>query len=486
MLAQTFRVLTAPFRLVPWYGWLAIAAVLAWFGRNILLIAATILAFHPIPVPPIFQGEPETVAEARAQDMRHFRHVRRNERSMDPDMQERFDAAVASLEQAAPDLTDAEFQLALARVQAVIDNGHSNGSATRMVQPFDRWPIRTTWMDGELRVLRALPEQADLLGAELTHINGLPAAEVLLRFRDAFGGVDASFFTFAPLLLETPDYLAAIGINTPSLRFRFDDGRLEERQLGAVPAVAGAARHYSADFILPGRRETDDWLSVLPQGEPLYLQHTDRGYWFEPVPDLDAVYLNLARNYDDDSGERLVDFIVRAGDEMAALSPSVLILDQRLNGGGDLTITASLMQRLGEIVGPRGRIYLLTSGSTFSAGIVNLAMAKEAAPEQTRLVGEPIGDRLQFWAEGWWFSLPNSGFRARYSTGFYDLQNGCEGIFVCPWGSLHIFPVIVDDLDIDIAAPLTWQAYQAGRDPALEAIRAIEAPEPQPGPEARP
>ena len=130
------------------------------------------------------------------------------------------------------------------------------------------------------------------------------------------------------------------------------------------------------------------------------------------------------------------------------------------------------MSALGDIVGEEGRVYLLASGNTFSAGIVNLAMAEEAAPERTFIVGEPIGDRLQFWAEGWWFSLPNSGFRARYSTGFYDLQNGCEGIFICHWGSLHIFPVIVDDLDIDIAAPLTFEAYAAGRDPGMEAVLA--------------
>lgn len=474
MLASALRVLTAPFRLIPWYVWLAAAAVLAWLGRNILLIIATIIAFHPIPVPPIFQGEPANVAEARAQDLRHFHHVRRNERSMDGEMKARFDAAVDALEAEAADLTDAEFQLALARVQAIIDNGHSNGSATRMVASFPRLPVRFTWLDGELRVMRALPDQQALLGAELTHIGGVPATEAMMRFRDAFGGVDASFVTFAPLFLDTPDYLAAVGITDATLSLRFDDGRVEDVNLSPVEPVEGASRYYSGDLVLPNWRETDEWLSVRPAAEPLYLQHTARGYWFEALPDMDAVYLNLARNYDDESGESLPDFVIRAGDEIAAMAPSVIIVDQRLNGGGDLTITEPLMSRLGEIVGPDGRVYLLTSGSTFSAGIVNLAMAKEAAPEQVRLVGSEIGDRLQFWAEGWWFSLPNSGFRARYSTGFYDLQNGCEGFFICPWGSLHIFPVIVDDLDIDIPAPLNWDDYVAGRDPAMEAIRAIE------------
>jgi len=474
MLAQSVRFLTAPFRLIPWYVWLVTGLVLAWLGRNILLIIATIIAFHPIPIPPIFQGEPETIAEARTQDLRHFHHVRRNERSMDDAMRARFDAAVEALEAEAADLTDAEFQLALAGIQAIIDNAHSNASATRMVQSFARLPIRTTWMGGELRVLRALPDRQALLGAELTHIGGVPVEEAMMRFRASFGGIDAWFRSFAPLLLETPAYLAAVGIDDTTLRLRFADGRVEEIVLPVVEPIDGARRLSSADLVVPTATETDDWRSVQPAGEPLYLRHTDQGYWFEVLPELDAVYLNLSQNLNDESGESLADFVVRAGDEIAAIAPSVIIVDQRLNGGGDLTITQPLMARLGDIVGPEGRVYLLTSGSTFSAGIVNLAMAKEAAPAQTRLVGEPIGDRLQFWAEGWWYSLPNSGFRARYSTGFYDLQNGCEGLFICPWGSLHIFPVIVDDLDIDIPAPMNWDAYVAGRDPAMEAIRAIE------------
>ncbi|WP_323762321.1 hypothetical protein [Maricaulis sp.] len=475
MLAQTVRFLTAPFRLIPWYVWLVAAAVLAWLGRNILLIIATIIAFHPIPVPPIFQGEPADIAEARAQDLRHFHHVRRNERSMDEAMKQRFDAAVAALEHEAATLSDAGFQLALARVQAIIDNGHSNASATRMVAPFDRLPIRTTWFGPELRVMRVVPGREALLGARLTHIGDVPVERVMDRFRDAFGGVDASFRTFAPLLMETPAFLAEVGIDDPVLRLSFEDGRTENLSLTAIAPVEGARRFYSGDWIVPDWLETEDWLAVQPQAEPLYLRHTDRGYWLEPLPELDAVYLNISRNYDDDGDEGLVDFTVRAEAEIAAIAPTVLIVDQRLNGGGDLTITAPLMRRLGDLVGPDGRVYMLTSGNTFSAGIVNLAMAKQAAPEQTVLVGSAIGDRLQFWAEGWWFSLPNSGFRARYSTGFYDLQNGCQGIFICHWGSQRIMPVIVDDLDIDVAAPLSWDAYQAGRDPALEAIRALEA-----------
>jgi hypothetical protein len=460
--------------MIPWWGYLLILAALAWLGRNILLIIVTIIAFHPIPVPPLFLSEPESVAEARLQDIEHFNHVRRNERSLDEVGRAEIYDAMFGLELRVDELTDAGFQLELARIQAMIDNGHSNASATRMVQAFDRLPIRSAWMDGELRILRALPEYTHLLGAKITRINGEDVQAAMWRFRDAFGGNDQNFLSFAPLLLETPAYLQAVNLGTDitTLTLENPDGSLTDIALAAQPSNPDAGRVYSGELLLPWEQETEDWVAFQPTTTPLYLQHPDNAYWFAALEEYDAVYVALQANLDDDSGESLSAWVERAEQDIRALSPRYIILDQRFNGGGDLTQTEPLMVALADIVGPDGRVFLLASGNTFSAGIVNMAMAKERAPDRTIIVGEPIGDRLQFWAEGWWFSLPNSGFRARYSTGFYDLQNGCEGIFICHWGSLHIFPVIVEDLDIDIPAPITFDAYAAGRDPALDAVLA--------------
>jgi len=476
MFGKFWRLVTTLFRFIPWYAWVVILAITAWFGRKILLIIVTIIAFHPIPVPPLFQSDPETVLEAREQDIRQFNHVRRNERSLDDVGRARFDEALDVVRSDMATMSDAEFQLGLARVQAVIDNGHSNASATRMVQKFPRLPVRSAFMNGELRVLRVLPGHEDLLGARITHINGEAARMAAIRFRDAFGGNYPYFLSIVPLLLETPAYLLAVGSGDGETVYRFEliDGTISERALTAVDVEDDTRRILSGGLPQYWKRESDQWIAFSPIGSPLYLENPDNNYWLTSLPELDAAYVSLRSNIDDASGETLVEFGDRAIRELNEMAPSAIIFDQRFNGGGDLTQTQTLMTALAGIVGPNGRIYLLTSGNTFSAGIVNLAMAEEVAPDQTHLVGEAIGDRLQFWAEGWWYSLKNSGFRARYSTGYYDLQNGCEGLFLCHWGSLNIFPVIVEDLDVDIAAPLDFASYATGRDPALEAVFAAE------------
>lgn len=475
MLHHLFNALGTPFRIIPWYIWLAAGLAAAWFGRNILLIIATIIAFHPVPVPPLFQGEPETVAEARLQDIEHFEHVRRNERSMTDAIRARFDARVAALEAQAATLSDAEFMLGLARAQAEIDNGHSNTSPTRLVAGFPRLPVRLTDMAGELRILRARSGQAALLGARVDAINGVPAGQAAARFRDVFGGNDAFVATLVPALLDAPDFLAAVGLAEPAgavvLDLTLADGRGMAVSLDAEPADPDAPRAFPGDLPQPWVM-ADDWMAVQPPGSPLYLAHPDRGYWMERIEAGNVAYIALRTNLDDDSAESLNAFAARIRDELAAEPARAIIVDQRFSGGGDLTMTHELMASLPELT--EGRVYHLVSGNTFSAAIVNVASTVEVAPDRTLLVGEPVGDRLQFWAEGWAYTLPNSGFRARYSTGYYDFQNGCEGLFRCHWGSWHIFPILVDDLDLDIAAPLTFDAFAAGRDPALDAVLALE------------
>lgn len=478
MFRKFWRSITAPFRLIPWYLWLVAAAVAAWFGRSILLIIATIIAFHPIPLPPLFQGEPETVAEARLQDLRHFHHVRRNERSMTDEMRARFDARVAYLEANAGSLTDAEFMLGLARAQAEIDNGHSNTPATRLVARFPRLPVRMTEMDGEIRILRVRPEQQPLLGARVERINGHTVEELLARFRDAYGGNDAFYLTQAPALLDAPDFLAAVDAGEADMPVRLEltlaDGETVQVLLDAEPAAPDAERAFSGDLPQPWVHVTDGWVAAEPDASPLYLQQPGRGYWMERIENTGIVYIALRTNLDDGGEESLAAFSSRVVQTLTEQPARAVVVDQRFSGGGDLTITHEMMAALPDLVGPDGRVYLLTSGNTFSAAIVNLASAREVAPERVLLVGEAIGDRLQFWAEGWGYELPNSGFRARYSTGFYDLQNGCTGLFRCAWGSLHIFPILIEDLDVDIPAPLDWAAFIAGRDPAMEAAIAEE------------
>jgi hypothetical protein len=88
-----------------------------------------------------------------------------------------------------------------------------------------------------------------------------------------------------------------------------------------------------------------------------------------------------------------------------------------------------------------------------------------------KIVGEEVGDRLDFWAEGGSFKLPNAFLSVSYAAGRHVYNAPCTDRETCFWLNDR-YPVRVTTLHPDIEAPLTFTAYRAGRDPAMDAVLA--------------
>jgi len=128
----------------------------------------------------------------------------------------------------------------------------------------------------------------------------------------------------------------------------------------------------------------------------------------------------------------------------------------------------------------------LPAGRTFSAAISSLGYLKQAAGDRLTIVGEPIGDRLEFWAEGNVMELPGLGAVVLYATERHNYMTGC------PEPDCHAaireHPIRVRSLQPDLPVSLTWADFSAGRDPAMAAIlqdiaRRAHAPPPPPAAE---
>jgi hypothetical protein len=162
--------------------------------------------------------------------------------------------------------------------------------------------------------------------------------------------------------------------------------------------------------------------------------------------------------------------------------PRNIVVDLRFNMGGDLNIAREFMRALPGIASDH--VYAITSGRTFSAAISSLGYLKQAAGDRLTIVGEPIGDRLQFWAEGDIMTLPGLGAMILYASERHNYMTGC------PEADCHAaireHPIRVRSLQPDIATPLTWADFQARRDPAMAAILRDIARRRAPSPAARP
>ncbi len=365
---------------------------------------------------------------------------------------------IASLEARADELSNAEFLIAIARTAAMADNGHDGWHPEEGAWlPDRRAPLRFFWFPDSLVVARAAPAQQDLVGARVRAIDGHTMEELFERLRSLSGGPDNYRRWNLNPFLERAELLHTLGLAGAADRYTLSlvlrDGSESEREIAMVPPEEA-----------PPGAEPARLLSGVAPVEPLYLQEPDRLFRVAELADIGALYIQFRANVGTES-EPIEEFLAAAAARVAEVRPEHLVLDLRFNGGGDITKTVSFFNSLARVV--PGRIYVVVSRFTFSAGIVAAALVEKSAVERVTIVGEPVGDRLRFWSEGRPVCLPESKYCLRVTDGLWDLVNGCAqepGCFGDTWIGR------IPDLDPDLAAPLLATPWLAGTDPAMTAI----------------
>ncbi|MEZ6024004.1 MAG: hypothetical protein R3C16_11460 [Hyphomonadaceae bacterium] len=420
-----------------------------------------------------------TSAEARRADLTVFR-----ERFLAPD-RSYSDAAraeaerrVAALDAAAGDVSQAYFELELARIVALADNGHTAFFAGPRSRRYNRAELRLFPIGGDFYVLRARAENADLLGARLVAIDGRPIAEVRAVAQTLAGGTPAWRDRFANYFLESPEQMHALGVTADPARaaysFALADGRTVERQIQIDPPNSNRARANADRWFYPEPVEgvetaEEGWRSLLSvEAAPWALQDPNTRFRWRRAPEIDGIVIEFRQN-NNAQDYPIAQAIAAFEAAIAAEQPRNIVIDQRMNGGGDLNTTRTFMRAIPALV--PGRIFVLTSPWTFSAAISSVGYLEQTAPERVTIVGEMVGDRLNFFSEGDVIQLPNSDAAILNATERHDYQTGCRGYEDCH-GSVIRNPIAVETLAPDIEAPWTIEAYRAGRDPAMEAVAA--------------
>jgi hypothetical protein len=314
-------------------------------------------------------------------------------------------------------------------------------------------------------VVNAPETMHELIGARVVSIDGQDAAHLVKAFGGFFGGREGKRDEWAPFLLESPALLQAAGFAKADSRVEVqldvaERGRVALGLIAEIDPPKGGI----FDYLDHSRLVTMAKANV--RGKiPLYLSAPDRAFLSAALPELDAHYIHLRINksfYE----QKIEDLFIEARAAIKKNKPKNLIVDLRLDGGGDLNTTRAFMQELAKLA--PGRIFVLTSGRTFSAGIASAGYLKQAGGERVTIVGESIGDHLEFWAEGGIMELPVSKAYLLPATERHNYVTGCPETDC--HSSIREAPIRVRSLEPDIAAPLTYADYRAGRDPALEAV----------------
>lgn len=416
--------------------------------------------------------------QARRDDLAQFRaEFLARDRAYTPAARRQAEQALAELEALIDTLDATAFALALARTAALADNGHSIAWPGPRAARGPRVPVRLLPFGEDFVVLRARSGHADLLGARLLAIDAAPMARLREAARSLAGGVPAWRDLQAPHFLESPEQLRALGLaeaaDAATYHFQLADGRRVERRLVAEPPAPKRPQAESLRLLLPEvtppefEGQDTDWRGLLPLAQaPWSLQEAAQPFRWRALPALKALQLDLRRTRDA-PGARLADFFETVRAAVREHKPQHLVVDLRQNGGGDLTRARDFAESLPSLV--PGHVFVLTGPATFSAAISFAGYLKQAAPERVRLVGAPVGDRLEFFAEGRTVRLAHSGEVLLYATERHDYVEGCRRHTDCHAPVVQR-PIAVASLAPDLPAPWTLEAYRRGEDPALTAV----------------
>jgi peptidase S41-like protein len=331
----------------------------------------------------------------------------------------RFRSAVSSLVAKAGTLSEDELIVELMRLAALPGNRNGHGGifpgdpAHRRTMHF--YPVRLyAFADGTYVVDD--DEGGRLIGLRPVIVGGRPWTEVERLVRPLVPHDNGSSLKgLLPHYALGAEVLDGLGIADGVAPLRFGFARRDGSRVDVTLSPVDT-RRYVALFPNPGYGH---YPSLLPSASaPMYVAHDDEALWMRTIDGGRAVFVgyNSVTVSTDGAAKRLLSLVSR---------PKVrrVIVDLRLNGGGDNTTMWPLVEALrNPRVNRTGRLYVLIGRATFSAA-GNFAAELDRSTRAI-FVGEPTGGGVKMYGDARPVALPNTGIQSYVPARYWDFGTG--------------------------------------------------------------
>ena len=343
-------------------------------------------------------------------------------------------------------LSDQEIALDLMRIVASANVAHTTVYLPLKFGFFRRLPLTLFWFPDGLGVIGAGQEYSDAIGARVLRIGTMTPQEALAAVAPY-----VSHETDTWLRLQAPGYLITLAM-LEHLGLLGPDGRVTftlEKPDGGPFTLAIPP----GDPRVPQTTVTD----YLHVPTPLYLSHPKSYYWSQYLGDSKTFYIQYNRCANDPKLP-FKEFVRSALAEARSHIVRRVVVDLRLNGGGDSRVLSPLTKALASRRNTLGPVYVLTGDGTFSSGLMAALELKRDL--RATLAGSAPGEKLNTYGEVATMTLPNSKLLIGYSTKYFRFTKDGDP----------------DELRPDIPAQQTFEDTLQGRDRALEAVIAAKRP----------
>jgi tetratricopeptide (TPR) repeat protein len=363
-----------------------------------------------------------------------------------------FDAEVEKLYKAIPAMQPHEVIAGISRIVASFKYGHTNIGWRELPVKTHTLPLNLYWFRDGVFVEGAHKDYAKALGAKVLKVEGMPVEDALAAVRPLVPVENDQYFkAYGMDFLLMAEALHAQGV-TKSLKKTITltlerGGKISEETFPTVEAY-----HFPRQYGFV--KNEGDWQSVRDQGKtPFYLKNLDKIYYFEYLPEQKTVYVRQSQIQDDPS-EAIPAFYERVFDFIEKNDVERLVLDVRLNGGGNNYKNKPVVTgviRTKKINQP-GKFFVITGRRTFSAcqNLVNELHNYTNAV----FVGEPTSENINFYGDNRKVVLPNSKIPVYLSFAWWQDKPQWEN---ADWLAPHV------------AVDMSFDDYRLNRDPVLDA-----------------
>jgi hypothetical protein len=363
------------------------------------------------------------------------------------DTKKKFNDSLFDLKQKLPSLSAEEIITNFSRIVALLNDGHTELNLLQSTIGFDRLPLIAWYFEKELIITHTDENHTSLLGARVKKIGSADVPTVREKLiRVLAHDNDVEYLLEVPNYMMAPSILKALGIidnaNEVTLTVENINGETSKETLQPIP--------------LPAYQKMD-WKRVRPVEKfPFYLQHLDKYYWFQYLEETGILYFKINSSNNQKQEKNLGAVISDFFDEYEQKKPAKVVIDLRLNRGGNYERTTKLAEWLKDHkeLHEKGKLWVITDRYTFSAAVVLAAQIKQFTNaliigEEAR--GNPNGsDNYEN------YTLPNSKIS-------FGVTNRVKNHYPAILGSPY--------LPLDIPINYTFPDYMQGMDASFEYIK---------------
>ena len=364
-----------------------------------------------------------------------------------------------------PSMEDYQFQVAVGKIMAMFRIGHTQ--AGYLFQPFHTAtgeklfpsiPIEFYMFSDGFFIKSAASKFKDIVGARILQIGDYPTKEALDKLRPFVNYEnEQGFIASAPFYLRFPKlvYTAGISGTQDRLKLKYEKNN-QEKEILIDPDQSPIVFKATGLEVIPGWLDVSD-LSKNPI--PLWKQNGDKYRNRVYLPGTKTYYIRHSVTLND-KDQTLVNFFDQAYDFVEKNDVEKLVLDVRMNGGGNNQLIKPIITGIIQLkkINKKGKFFCIIGRRTFSA-CQNLVNELERYTEVI-FVGEPTSENVNFYGDTKTETLPNSKIQVYCSWLWWQNSDPRDfRKFTAP----------------QLAADMSFSDYSNNIDPAMQVIENYNA-----------